>query len=184
MERVGHMSGSVLKSALAEVWYLVVVLVAISLVVVYKLATGGEAAPVGEKAGAAVSRGLAAPDTPVAAMPAKRISEEEKTRAIIADYQKRFAEDARGKDAPAYLLAMGNLNKQKLRNFKEAARNYELLIKDYPDWENIVVVYPQLISCYELLNDQDGLRWIYREMIETFPPESEDYQYAQAKLNS
>ena len=184
MERVGHMSGSVLKSALAEVWYLVVILVVISLVVIYKLATGEEAAPVREKAGAAGSRGLAAPDTPVAAMPAKRISEEEKARATIADYQKRFSEDARGKDAPAYLLAMGNLNKQKLKNFKEAARNYELLINDYPEWQGIAGVYPQLISCYELLNDQDGLRWIYREMVDKFPPESNEYKYAQAKLNS
>ena len=183
MERVGHMSGSVLKSALAEVWYLVVVLAVIALVVAYKLATGGEAVPVGEKAGAAASRGVAAPNAAVAAVQIPRMSEEEKARTTIADYQKRFAEDARGKDAPAYLLAIGNLNKQKLRNFKEAARNYELLINDYPKWENIVAVYPQLISCYELLNDQDGLRWLYREMMEKFPPESNEYKYAQAKLN-
>ncbi|HUW61869.1 MAG TPA: hypothetical protein VMZ06_12790 [Candidatus Bathyarchaeia archaeon] len=177
------MSGSVLKSALAEMWYLVVVLVVISLVVVYKLATGGEAAPVGEKPGAAVSRGVSAPDIPVTAMQIPRRSEEEKARTTIADYQKRFAENARGKDAPAYLLAIGNLNKQKLKNFKEAARNYALLINDYPEWEGIAGVYPQLISCYELLNDQDGLRWLYREMREKFPPESNEYKYAQAKLN-
>jgi len=177
------MSGSVLKSALAEVWYLVVVLVVIALVVVYKLATGGEAAPVGKTAGAAASRGVSAPDIPVAAKQTPRMSEEEKARTMIAGYQKRLAEDARGKDVPALLLAMGNLYKQKLRDFKEAARNYELLINEYPEWENIVAVYPQLMSCYELLNDQESLRWLYREMMEKFPPESNEYKYAQVKLN-
>ncbi|MCX5771250.1 MAG: hypothetical protein NTZ09_13420 [Candidatus Hydrogenedentes bacterium] len=176
------MSVGVLKSALAEVWYLVVVLVVISLVVVYKLATAGGAAPVGERAGAAVSNGVAAPNMAVAPVPAPRLSEEDKAKATIADYQKRFSEDARGKDAPAFLLAMGNLNKQKLRDFKEAARNYELLINDYPDWEGIAGVYPQLMSCYEQLNDQESLRWLYKQMMEKFPPESNEYEYAQTKL--
>ena len=178
------MSGSVLKSALAEVWYLVIILLVISLVVVYKLAVGGEAAPAEQKAGAAASQSLAAPVGAAAAVRAPRLSEQDKAKATIADYQKRFAEDARGKDAPAFLFAIGNLSKQKLRDFKEAARNYELLIKDYPAWEGIAAVYPQLMSCYELLNDQQGLRWLYNEMMDKFPPESNEYKYAQVKLNS
>jgi TolA-binding protein len=186
MERIGHMSGGVLRSTLAEVWYLVVVLVVISLVVVCKLTMGGETAPVGETAGAAALRGgVTAPDSPVAAAQApQRMSEEEKAKTAIDDYQKRFAEDMRGTDAPAYLFAMGNLNKQKLRNFKEAARNYELLINEYPDWNNIAAVYPQLMSCYDLLNDRESLRWLYREMMEKFPPDSNEYKYAQANSDS
>lgn len=176
------MSAGILKSVLAEVWYLVVVLVVIALVVVYKLAVGGEAAPVLENAGAAASNGLAAPNA-AAAPVAKRLSEEEKARATIASHQKKFEEDAHAEDAPSLLLAIGNLNKQKLRDYREAARNYELLIKDYPDWVGISGVYPQLMSCYELLEDSEGLRWLYKEMSEKFPPESNEYKYAQAKLN-
>lgn len=175
------MSGSTLKSALTEVWYLVVILCAISLVVVYKLATGGE--PAADSGNATAARTRAVQHAKIDARQVPRQNEQEKAREVIAEYRQRFEVNHDAEEAPALLEAMGNLNKQKLQDFKEAARNYELLIHDYPKWNGITKVYPQLMACYQQLKDEDGLRWLYKKMMEEFPPESNEYKYAQAKLD-
>jgi len=179
------MSWSTVKSTLAETWYLVAALCAISLVVIYKLSTGGELEPPpgGRPGGGSPASAKATQTAAVAQVQTVRLTEEERARQTVAEYQERLADNPKHKDAPALLLAAGNLTMIKLKDFKEAARLYELLIHDYPAWEAIAGVYPQLMTCYEQLSDSDGLRWLYKKMMDEFPPESNEYKYAQAKLN-
>jgi len=111
-----------------------------------------------------------------------RPTEQDQARQIIAEYQRRLDDDPKHEDAPALLNAMANLSRQKLGDYREAARYYELLLHDYPNWPNIAKVYPQLATCYERLGDMANLRWVYKQMMEKFPPDSQEYLYAKSEL--
>lgn len=114
--------------------------------------------------------------------PQPRPTEQDQARDAIAEYQRKLDDDPKHEDAPALLNAMANLSRQKLGDYKEAARYYELLLHDYPAWPNIAKVYPQLATCYERLGDMPNLHWVHKQMIEKFPPDSQEYLYAKSEL--
>ena len=72
--------------------------------------------------------------------------------------QKKLNEDPKCPDAPALLNAMANLSRQKLLDYRMAVQYYELPIADYPDWDGIARVYPQLVTCYERSGDIHGMQ--------------------------
>jgi tetratricopeptide (TPR) repeat protein len=109
-------------------------------------------------------------------------SAREKAIEVIGAHQKRIEKDRESEEAPALYAAMGNLYRLKVQDYEEAARCYELLLLDYPDWPNIRTVYVQLATCYERLGDWKGVERVYKGMMAKFPKESQEYQYAQAKL--
>lgn len=111
-----------------------------------------------------------------------RKTDREKAIETIRAHRARIDEDPSSEDAPALLAAIGNLNLQKVGDYEEAARNYELLLLDYPDWQNNRNVYLQLATCYEKLSDPARIRRIYTKIMNEFPEESQEYQYAQARL--
>lgn len=113
-----------------------------------------------------------------------RESERDKVRGTIASHQQRFDADPQGEVAPALLSAMGNLYRQRLGDYEQAANCFEQLIDSYPDSPNIREAYLQLVVCYNRLGDEENRRRILRRMINDFPPNSEEFLYASQQLYS
>jgi len=112
--------------------------------------------------------------------PARNVQED--VRKTIAEYNERVRTNPKDPDAPAYYSAMGNLTFVQLGDAAEAARYYEVLLSQYPQWDGIMHVYTQLMACYEKLNDRRNLEFTYKRMMEYFPPDSPQHQYAKLHL--
>jgi tetratricopeptide (TPR) repeat protein len=100
----------------------------------------------------------------------------------ISSYEADVRRDPQDADSPAKLFAMGNLYRQKLTNYEEAAKAYEWILMEYPDWEKVPDVYVQLSTCYERAGKTQESRFLYEEMMEKFPEENPLHQYAKEKL--
>jgi tetratricopeptide (TPR) repeat protein len=103
---------------------------------------------------------------------------------IIAEHKAALAAEPAAEESAALLAALGNLHRQKKRDYATAARYYEELLQKYPDWPGANSIYHQLISCYTQLNDQTSLRLLYRKMVEVFPVESNEYEFARHALDN
>ena len=114
--------------------------------------------------------------------PEARASSAEQTQDLLAEYEETIAADPDSEEAPALLNASGNLYKQKFGDYAKAAQQYERLLASYPDWEGIARVYPELATCYDQLGDDQKLRALYREMMDRFPPETPEHQWAKDSL--
>ena len=123
---------------------------------------------------------IASPDVTPPSDPRERMVE--RTRTMIAAYQQAIDEDPDSAEAPGLMFAMGNLNRQKFMDYAEAARLYELLLNDYPEWEGIGQVYPQLATCYERLGDRDNATRLYKDMMDHFGEGCPEYEFAEAQL--
>lgn len=129
----------------------------------------------------------AAPPSPAPAVTdsadqSAQAAELDKTLATINEHQQKFDANPKAEDAPSLLSAMGNLYYQRLSNYKEAARCYDLLIAGYPDWPNIKPAYHQLATCYQRLGDRENEQRVYKLMIKAFPVDSQEYLYAKQQL--
>lgn len=102
--------------------------------------------------------------------------------AIIESHRRQLEANPKSDDAPALLVGMGNLYRQKLSDYEQAAACFERLLDEYPDSINIREAYLQLVICYERLGDEENRRRILRRMMNDFPPESEEYLYAAQEL--
>jgi len=176
------MNAAFLKSVLRDSWYLFALLaIAAAAAVVQFSKSGGEEPEKSLPPLAHTTEDLSlASSSPLPQV--SRPNEQEAARQRIAEYQQRVDADPKSADAPVLLNAMANLSRQKLGDYKEAARCYELILIDYPNWEMIAKVYPQLAVCYEHLGDIKNAQSTYKLMVERFPPESPEHQYAQVQL--
>ncbi|MBL7647535.1 MAG: hypothetical protein JNK74_15220 [Candidatus Hydrogenedentes bacterium] len=109
-------------------------------------------------------------------------SPEKSTDTVIAEHTASLEQNPEPEEAAALLSALGNLYKQKKQDYATAARYYEQVIEQYPDWPGIKGVYHQLMTCYSNLDDQSSLRLLYRKMMEVFPEESNEYLFAKDAL--
>jgi len=107
---------------------------------------------------------------------------EKSTDTVIAEHTAKLDQNPEPDDAAALLSALGNLHRQKKQDYAAAARYYEQIIEEYPEWPGIKGVYHQLMACYSRMDDQPNLRLLYRKMVEVFPPESNEYQFAKDAL--
>ncbi len=112
------------------------------------------------------------------------LTAQDEAKAKIAEYQEKIEAEPKSENAPALIFATGNLYLQKIMDYEEAAHCFEALIEKYPDAPNTREAYVQLSTCYELLNDQEKLNRLHNDMMKKFPPDSQEYLYAQSKLGS
>jgi len=101
---------------------------------------------------------------------------------LIEHYRSQLEQNPQDPNTPAYLSAIGNLYKMKKMDCANAIPYYERVIIDYPDWEGIKSIYPELASCYEEVNDYKGKIWIHEEMMKRFPEDSQEYLFAKKAL--
>ncbi|MFP4191312.1 MAG: tetratricopeptide repeat protein [Candidatus Hydrogenedentota bacterium] len=111
-----------------------------------------------------------------------RATGEERALSLIERHEAALADNPDDLEAPALLSAMGNVYRQRLNDYESAARAYETILLDYPDWPQIRTVFPQLQVCYKQLDDWDGVDWVYQQMMEIFPEDSEEHLYARTQL--
>lgn len=115
--------------------------------------------------------------------PQSRPTPQQQAQQLIREYEQKVELEPNGPDTPATLMAIGNLYRQKLSNYKEASFYYRQVITNFPDAPQLSLAYTQLADCYEKLEDWRAAQLVYREIIDRFPPESPEYQYAQEKQN-
>jgi tetratricopeptide (TPR) repeat protein len=113
--------------------------------------------------------------------PRERMSEQDKAKALISEYDARLALNPDDPDAAAVLMSMGNLARQKLQNYEQAAHYYRQIITDFPDADNIEMAYIQLGTCYERMDDKPAARRLYRDMRNRFPEGSAAHEFAAAQ---
>ena len=111
-----------------------------------------------------------------------RATAEERALSLIERHEAALANNPDGPDAPALLSAIGNVYFQRLNDYKRAAEAYETILMDYRDWPQIRTVFPQLRICYKQLDDWDGVEWVYQQMMDIFPEDSEEHLYARTQL--
>ncbi len=111
-----------------------------------------------------------------------RPTPEEKVRETIESHREKIQRNPEAEKSPAYLSAMGNLYMRKLRDYRSAIDCYEILLMDYPDWDLISSVYIHLAECYEKLGDIDHMKDTYHRMMEKFPEDSVEYEFAVSLL--
>ena len=76
---------------------------------------------------------------------------------------------------------MGNLYKQ-TGDIKNAAWAYQNFLTRFPNSPDRSAVYLELVGCYELLDEKDNLSRLLRDMMSVFPPDSNEYKYAEGSL--
>lgn len=179
------MNHSFLKQTVRDNWYLftafVVILVAIPLFAMRNNA-GGESDDVSNLARAHVnSSGSALGGVNAAAATPKEIAQA-RARQTIAEHRERFEADPKSAEAPSLLSAMGNLYRQKLGDYQQAASCFEQLLRDYPNDSSARDAYLQLVVCYERLGDQENRSRVLRLMMDRYPSDSSEYGYAAQEL--
>jgi hypothetical protein len=115
---------------------------------------------------------------------ALRATSGEQVQETIAQHLTDAESDPLGEDTPAKLVAAGNLYRQKLLDYAAAANCYEDVIIRHKDWDGVRIAYLQLETCYEKLENTKGLRWLYEQMQQNFPADSQEHQYAALQLRT
>ena len=113
---------------------------------------------------------------------ATALSPAEEARRSIEQHRARIESEPDAPERPALLQAMGNLYRNKLLDFANAAWCYEQIILNYPDWVGTSMVYGDLATCYENTGDQENATRIYMEMMRVLPETTQEYLYAKDKL--
>ncbi len=169
-----------LKEALLRNWYWAALCAAFLAVGLFPVITGWTEEPSGLGATARNEAGSSAgrqfEPTPT------RATAEGRALSLIERHEAALADNPDDLEAPALLSAMGNVYRQRLGDYESAARAYETILLDYPDWPQIRTVFPQLQVCYKQLDDWDGVDWVYEQMMEIFSGDSEEHLYARTQL--
>jgi|GEM_PF-508092 len=106
----------------------------------------------------------------------------DEARRTIEQHRARIESEPDAPERPALLQAMGNLYRNKLLDFANAAWCYEQIIHNYPVWAGTSMVYGDLATCYENVGDQENATRIYMEMMRVLPETTQEYLYAKDKL--
>jgi len=114
--------------------------------------------------------------------PAPAVNREAPVRTMIDDYRQRVESDPEHPDSAATLMAIGNLYRDRLMDYGQAAAYYEQTLNDYPDTEFRRDIYIQLADCYDRLGDFELRDAVYRDMLDFFPEDSEEHLFARAQL--
>lgn len=100
----------------------------------------------------------------------------------IQVYKEELAKDRRGEEAAINFRRIGNLYYSQLGDWEQAMVFYEALIAQFPKWEGLTTVYPNLAECYRKLGQHDMERQTYKRMMEYYPEETQAYLFAQQQL--
>lgn len=165
-----------------ENWYLLAAIVVCVGAFAYKVTSSGADAPepLVERPYAATT-GSSQSDS-LDMLQKTRPSVREKTMAVIESHRTKIEQNPKGEEAPALLGAMGNLYVQKLGDYDEAIRCYEGILVSYPDSPSARAAYIHLADCYERKGDRENAKRIYARMMERFPEDTQEHQYAYAMM--
>ena len=117
-----------------------------------------------------------------AAPPLSAERRREEALAQIEAHRQAVDRDPESEDAAVRLHAMGNLYRQKLVDYEQAAQCYEQLLAYHPDSAYKRATYVQLLTCYDRLGDSTNRDRISRRIMDEFPEDSQEYEFAESVL--
>lgn len=125
----------------------------------------------GEEDEAEAARALRAPERAPRVNPADEAMER---------YERELAADPDNPANARTMIALANLYLQQRQDYARAAQWYREYLNrnNNPDDPQTGVTYAQLLRCYEAMEDSDLIISLCREMIRVFPPERQEYIYA------
>ena len=100
----------------------------------------------------------------------------------IQAYKQELAKDRQSEEAAKNFRRIGNLYYSQLGDWEQAMEFYEALITQFPNWEGLDTVYPNLAECYRKLGQHEMERQTYKRMMEYYPEETQAYLFAQQQL--
>lgn len=156
---------------------------AVCLICVSMLAGCGGEPPPAVAVPAVQAPAIPAPPAEAQPMLPGRGDPKEKVEAQIAEHKQLLDSNPEDPDTAARLMAVGNLYRQKLMDYEQAAVYYRRVITEFPDSPQITLAFIQLGTCYEKLDDWRAANLLYREMTDKFPEDSQEHQYAVMKQN-
>jgi tetratricopeptide (TPR) repeat protein len=112
-----------------------------------------------------------------------RERQRQKALATIQEHEEAIDAEPQAARAPALLTAMGNLYQQKLLDYEEAAACYDRILREYPESSQRRSAYIGLATAYERSDRPMQAMQVYRKMKQEFPQDSQEYKYAEAKLD-
>lgn len=107
---------------------------------------------------------------------------DQRVQEAIDEYERELRENRDSSDTPANLYRLANLYYSKVHDYEKASLYYEALIQEFPDYQGLQTVYPNLAVCYERLGRHDLKRNTYRRMMEYYPDHSQEYAFAKQEL--
>lgn len=174
------MNKEFVTSTLANNWYLFVVLIGIVVAAVVMSQGGG---PNSEDPSAVAAASVdAAID---ARMEESRWSSPTRDQQVldsIDKYEEELKYNRRSSETPANLYRLANLYYSKLLDYDKASLYYEALLQEFPDYEGLQTVYPNLATCYQRSGKFELERQTYRRMLDYYPSTTQDYAWAKAQL--
>jgi len=181
------MSKEELLQGLRKNWYLIAALAVFAALAAVKLLMGSSETPSQTPGNVAttgtVTKLPSAQESLTVLQSATTPDEQAKARTQIEEYQQKLKAEPGAEDTPAYLMAMGNLYRQKLGDYAKAASCYERIIMEFPDSADRRQAFLQLEACYLTQKDRTGLKWLYNRMVEEFPEDAQEHLYAKEKLD-
>ncbi len=175
------MSRELLTDALRRNWILAVVIAVCFAIPLVRMGRSGDTAntPAIEPT---TATDLVPDAPPATAPPLSAERRREEALAQIQAHRQAVDRDPESDDAAVHLQAMGNLYRQKLVDYEQAAQCYEELLTYHPDAEYKRVTYVQLLTCYDRLGDITNRDRICRRIMDEFPEDSQEYEFAESVL--
>ena len=173
-----------LREFLKNNWYLVVAMVALVIVAGGLWLRPVKETPARPEGVGSLSPGdVLRPDAPELHIATPPKTTEERAQETIDEHLATIEAKPDDPDTPARLLAIATLFKTQKRDYKQAAAYYERIIREYPTWETIGTVFPDLEVCLKQFGETNDLKWLYTEWMRLMPSDSQEYLYAEKALS-
>ena len=111
------------------------------------------------------------------------MSKADKDAKSIEDYKAKLAEDPDGEAAAATMSSLAVVYRRQ-EKYDDAAIVLEELLEKFPDTPNARTALIMLPEIYEAAGDIPMARQTYRRMMEFFPPDSQEHQYAKERYDT
>jgi len=175
------MSRELFIDALRRNWVLAILIAACFAIPLLRMGRSPEqdVEPIAEPAAVADVEPIAAQSD---APPLSAARRREEAIARIEAHRQAVDRAPESEDAAVHLHAMGNLYRQKLVDYEQAAQCYEELLTYHPDSEYKRATYVQLLTCYDRLGDTSSRDRICRRIMDEFPEDSQEFEFAESVL--
>lgn len=110
------------------------------------------------------------------------MSAEERDQKYIEEYQAKLAHDPAGEHVPETMIALATVYRR-VGQHDDAAILMEDLVERFPDNPHARTARIQLPEVYQDAGDVAMARASYQRMMDHFPPETQEHQWARERYN-
>lgn len=184
--------GPTVLSRLLRNWYLLVALgLSISLAVLiqrsFETSDTSQTTTKHSTANKEITPFVEPPEPTIAELREKRaitLTKSEKALIDIDDEKAAITVETDPEKIAYHWLSIGNLYYSKVKDYEKAAEAYSKVVDRYPDTGSVERAFSGLTQCYRYLGDKERERLIYKEMVNFYPKDSEEYKDAVETLDS